>query len=191
MLINLLLNFEPVSWSKFHDAGQFSTEQGLYLTSLISIFNGEKIPLGQFSTRVRILRYTPFHYLNKTKLLSATPIYTRIIDLDTCTLNYTTAKGLFKTLKKIVFQRSLIKFMCIFGLFSLYSNEYASNRFLILFLVETSSNENATKYKSVLKENCQRSGFFSCARWSDHMFIGRMLIPIYYKRETVLLKHRR
>lgn len=44
----LLLNFEPVSWSQFHDAGQFSTGQGLFLTPFVSIFNVKKWPQVNF-----------------------------------------------------------------------------------------------------------------------------------------------
>lgn len=39
----MLLDVEPASGSKFHDAGQLSTGLGLYSAPLVSIFNVDKI----------------------------------------------------------------------------------------------------------------------------------------------------
>lgn len=62
-------------------------------------------------------------------------------------------------------------YLCIFGLFNLYSNKYATNPFLIFFLVETSSIEKSNVWIISMSMQIKKNCFRLFPLWMEDSFL--------------------
>lgn len=75
-------------------------------------------------------------------------------------------------------------YLCIFGLFNLYSNKYATNSFLILFLVETSSIEKSNVWIISMSMQIKKNCFRLFPLWMEDSFLVYKQTPNSQLQDT-------